>query len=278
MHPSREPPPTGDSLPSPPTALVRPPGPRLGEGARTFVPRLPLDPELALRQHAVYCAALRRAGARVLEAPEEPDAPDAAFVEDAVIVLDGVAILARTGAEHRRSEGLSLAPILRQRLAVVDMPGPGRLEGGDVLRIGRVLFVGRSRRTDAAGIRWLSVFAADLGFDVVPVPVSRCLHLKTGCGYLDDARVLVNPRWVDVAYLEGVQAVPVPEQEPLGANVLRLGAHGILPDAFPRTARLLEGEGVRAMPIPMSEFLKAEAGPTCLSVLLPRQGGSPEAR
>ena len=144
---------------------------------------------------------------------------------------------------------------------------PATLEGGDVLRVGRRLFVGISSRTNAAGVGALRNVAAPYGYTVTPVPVTGCLHLKTGVTALDDTTLLANPAWVDLSPFAGMEILPVDEAEPWAANVLRHGHSLLASAAYPRTAELLDRRGYAPNRVDISEFAKAEAGLTCLSLL-----------
>jgi len=152
----------------------------------------------------------------------------------------------------------------------VDVPAIGEsatLEGGDVLRVGRRLFVGLSSRTNAVGVDALRSIAAPYGYTVIPVPVTGCLHLKTGVTALDDNTLLVNPAWVDLSPFAGFDIVPVDDAEPWAANILRHGHSLLASAAHPRTAEVLDRRGYAPILIDISEFAKAEAGLTCLSLL-----------
>src|SRR5262249_8045210 len=151
----------------------------------TFVARRPIDVARARAQHRDYCALLMDCGLAVEVMDSSPDHPDAVFVEDAAVVLDEVAIACAMGARSRRAEVEALLPALARHRPVRRI-GKGTIEGGDVLRIGRTLFVGRSARTDDAGIAALTAIVAPLGYRVVPVGVRGCLHLKTACTALAD--------------------------------------------------------------------------------------------
>jgi dimethylargininase len=142
------------------------------------------------------------------------------------------------------------------------------LEGGDVLRVGRTIFAGRSLRSNAEGIQQLKELAAPIGYEVREVEVRGCMHLKTGCCYLGDDTMLVNRDWIDSNALGGFRLIDVPREEPWAANVLTLGQTIVMPDSALATRQLLEQRGLTVQTLDISELAKAEAGLTCMSILL----------
>src|SRR4051812_12858743 len=195
-------------------ALTREPARVLDACELTYREREPIDAARAALQHRSYREALRACGARVVTLPRVDEAPDSVFVEDTAIVLDEMAVLTRPGVESRRGEvGLIEADVARLRPVVKVLP-PATLEGGDVMRVGRTLYVGLSPRTNAEGTDVLRRFAAPHGYEVVTVELRGCLHLKTGCSALDDATVLANPEWVDASAFGAYEVVGVDASEP----------------------------------------------------------------
>ena len=180
-----------------PFAFTRAVSPRIVDCALTHLDRQPIDARRAARQHADYEQALRDAGFEVIRLPELPEDPDAVFVEDTALLLGSHAIISRPGAPSRADEVDSTAAGLEPYFTVHRLSG-GILDGGDVLRIDRTLYVGQSSRTDAVGTQALEAIVAPLGFHVVPVDLGRCLHLKTAATYAgqdSDSRptLLFNP-------------------------------------------------------------------------------------
>ena len=254
------------------TAYTRAVSPRLAECALTHFERRPIDPERAARQHAAYEAALADAGCRIVRLPDLPDDADGVFVEDTAILLGGDAIITRPGAPSRAAEVDSSAAGLAGDFRVHRL-GDGTLDGGDVLRIERTLYVGLSSRTDAAGAAALGQLAAPLGYRLVMVEPARCLHLKTAVTYAGRDRagrptILVNPDWADPGLFEGVDAIEV--AEPSAANCVRVGDVLILPNGNPRTAERLAARGFNLVEVDVSELQKAEAGVTCMSLVSER--------
>lgn len=248
-------------------ALTREPARALDACELTYREREPIDAERAARQHRGYCDALRACGAQVLTLPPVDELPDSVFVEDTAIVLDEMAVLTRPGVESRRGEvGLIEADVARLRPVVKVLP-PATLEGGDVMRVGRTLYVGLSPRTNAEGADVLRRFAAPHGYEVVTVELRGCLHLKTGCSALDDATVLANAEWVDARAFGDCKVVGVDASEPWAANVLRVEDSVCVSAAFPRTAEMLRTRGYDVHAVEVSEFAKAEGGMTCMNLL-----------
>ncbi len=249
-------------------ALIHVPSPHMDSCQLTHKAREEIDIGRMAQQHEAYCQMLRDCGAEVRTLDIHRDLPDCCFIEDTAIVLDEVAVLTSMGSPARRPELAGIEPILRQYREVRRIELPATIEGGDVLQIGRRLLVGVSSRTNRAGISALANIVECHGYEVVPVPVRGCLHLKTACSALDDERLLVNPAWVDVSALSGFHLVGVPAAEPWAANVLRAGTSLCLPAAHERTAELIRGLGFDVHAVDLSEFAKAEGGVSCLSILL----------
>ena len=251
-------------------AITREPARAMDACELTYREREPIDAGRAALQHRVYCEALRACGARVVTLPRVDELPDSVFVEDTAIVLDEVAVLTRPGVESRRGEvGLIEQEVARLR-PVVKVEAPATLEGGDVMRVGRRLYVGLSPRTNEEGAEALRRLAAPHGYEVLTVEPRGCLHLKSGCSALDDETVLVNPEWVDARAFRECEVVAVNAAEPFAANVLRVGDSVCVSAAFPRTAALLASRGYEVRAVDVSEFAKAEGALTCMSLLFRR--------
>ena len=247
-------------------ALTRQIG-ELGRCELTYRDREPIDLARARLQHHRYEQLLEGLGAEVVSLPAEPGLPDAVFVEDAAVVLDECALLPNMGALSRRPEVESLAVALRAHRPIVRLGDLGTLDGGDVLRMGRTLYVGVSTRTNEAGIVALRHHAAPFGYDVRAVPVQGCLHLKSACTALDSNTLLVNPERVDRSHFRDLQFVTVSPDEPDAANVLWIGESVVASTCFPRTLEKIAAHGFRVLALDNSELVKAEGGLTCTSLL-----------
>ncbi|MFE0375480.1 dimethylargininase [Streptomyces inhibens] len=248
-------------------ALVRRPGPRLAEGLVTHIDRRPVDPARALRQWESYVQTLRDHGWQTTEVAPADDCPDAVFIEDTMVMFRNVALLARPGAGPRRPE-VAAARAAAEALgcSVNEVRAPGTLDGGDVLKVGDTVYVGRGGRTNADGVRQLRAAFEPLGARVVAVPVSRVLHLKSAVTALPDGTVIGYPPLVDdpAAF---PRFRPVPEES--GAHVVLLGGGKLLMAAgAPRSAELFTDLGYQPVVVDIGEFEKLEGCVTCLSVRL----------
>lgn len=229
--------------------------------------RRPIDVDLARAQHARYEQALRDAGCEVRQLPEQASLPDSVFVEDTAVVLDEVAIITRPGATSRRGEVDSVAGVLAGYRALSRLEAPATLDGGDVLKLGRTLYVGASSRSNMDGIAQLAAHAAPFGYRVEAVPLQGCLHLKSAATQVADDRVLVNPEWVDPACFRGHFWVGVDPREPHAANTLRVGGALVCSASHPRTANALQRAGLDVRVVDMAETEKAEGAMTCCSLV-----------
>lgn len=232
----------------------------------TYVQPQPIDTVLALKQHANYCAALEKLGFEVTRLPANEDLPDSVFIEDPVVVLDDLAVLTLPGSASRVGEVPNIEAEIRKFRRVERITPPGTLEGGDVLCIGQRIFVGISTRTNLAGFNQFREYVAPLGFEVVPVRVPGALHLKTAVTALDDSTLLINKEWIDSAPFKGFQMFNVPLTEPFAANIIGVGKRVLMHEGFAGTRAMVEALGFEVLPLNISEFLKAEAGLTCMSV------------
>ena len=249
-------------------AIVRPVSDAMQRCELTHLDRAPIDVALARRQHAEYVATLARLGCTVHELPPAHHLPDAVFVEDTAVVLDEVAVLTRPGATSRRQEVPAMSAALARWRSCVAIEAPGTLDGGDVLRVGRTLYVGGTPRSSAEGAAQLAAAVAPHGYRVEVVPVRGCLHLTSAVTLVAPDTLLVNPDWVDPAHWPTLRRIDVDPGEPQAANALEIGGRVVMPASFPRTQARLSSAGLEVVPVDASEVQKAEGGVTCCSVLL----------
>ena len=252
---------------STPRALVRRPVDRLAEGLITHIDRRPVDVDLAHEQWLRYCAEMELAGWDLVLVPPEPECPDSVFVEDTVVMYRNVAVITRPGATSRRPETAAVEEVLEELGASMNrIVAPGLLDGGDVLKVGDTVFVGRGGRTNHEGVRQLRTILEPLGATVVAVPLTKVLHLKSAVTALPDGTVIGYPPLVDHPEIFP-RFLAVPEES--GAHVVLLGGGQLLMAAdCPHTAELLTDLGYHPVPVDISELQKLEGCVTCLSVRL----------
>ncbi len=250
--------------------LTRLPSPRMAEAELTHLARVPIDMALAIQQHAAYCTALSATGAEVVVLPALDGYPDCTFVEDVLISLPEISILTRPGAESRRGEVMAIQSALPADLPVAHIVTPGTVDGGDVLLIGKTLYVGLSTRTNHAGIAQLVELAQPFGYKIITVEVPGALHLKTAVTALSSDLILINPAWIDADAFGDQRRVVVHPQERFAGNSLSVGDRIFMQAVHPETARRVAAAGFAIEMLEISEFAKAEAGLTCMSVVMKR--------
>jgi dimethylargininase len=256
------------------TAITREVSSSINNCELSFHVRKPIDVAKAIAQHKAYQDCLTELGVRVVSLPAEPELPDAVFVEDPAVVVDEVAVISIMGAPSRQPEARSLADALSRYRPIEFLREPATLDGGDVLRIGRLVFAGLSQRTNSEGIAQLRDVLRAFDYEVQPVEVRRCLHLKSACSYIGNDTLLINRSWIDAEHLRGFELLDVPEEEPAAGNTLLIKDIMMIPASFPKTRALLEQRGFesraalrRVRTIDLSELQKAEAGVTCTSLI-----------
>jgi dimethylargininase len=249
-------------------AWVREVSPKLAQCELSYLGREAIDAARAVAQHHAYTQVLQDLGCQLRWLAPLPQHPDGVFVEDTAIVLPETAVITRPGAASRRGETASVASALAQQLPLTLIGEPGCLEGGDVLRIGRSLYVGASARSNAAGIAQLAAALAGFGYQVHSVRLCGCLHLKSACTFIPPDTLLLNPQWVEPGSFGRHALIRVDEREPYAANTLTVAGTTLVSAAYPRTHERLGSAGVPTRILEVSELHKAEAALTCLSLLL----------
>jgi len=233
----------------------------------SHLPRRPIDLALARQQHRRYQETLAALDCRIVSLPELPEQADAVFVEDTAVVLPEVAVITRPGAESRRAETESMSQLLAGYRHLVFLEEPATLDGGDVLRIGKRLYVGLSGRSNKAGVEQLAAAVKSFGYSVEGVALTGCLHLKTAATLVAPDRLLLNPAWVEGRAFKGVAFTEVDPAEPPAGNAVLVGEAVVYPESFPRTRERLEKLKLRLHTVDMSETEKAEGGVTCCSII-----------
>ena len=206
-------------------------------------------------------------GCEIRRLPAEPDLPDSVFIEDTAIVLKEIAVITRPGAASRREITRSVADVLKEYRSVFQMVSPGTLDGGDVLQIGKTLYVGISSRTNEAGIKQLKEFVFPYEYRVEAVSVKGCLHLKSAVTLVGGGKLLINRSWLATRQFGVMEYIDVDPAEPYAADALPVGGGLVYPMNFPKTLRRLESAGISVRAFDVFELQKAEGAVTCCSLI-----------
>ncbi len=249
--------------------ITRQPCASMDAAELTHMARSPIDMGRARQQHGAYQAALSQTGAKVVDLPALADHPDCVFVEDTLLALPGCFVLTRPGAETRRGEVAPMKSALPADRPILRLVEPATLDGGDVIRIGKQIYVGRSNRTNAAGVASLAALTAPFGYEVTGVAMEGALHLKTAITVLADDLVLVNPAWLKSFLFDDFHKIEVAPDEPFAGNSLSVNGHIFMAAAHPQTAERIAKAGFKVTLLEVDEFAKAEGGLTCMSVVVP---------
>lgn len=251
----------------PKNAIVMPPPDSFAIALTRDADPRPVDVALAKQQHEGYVAALRTIGLNVIELPAQDEYPDSCFVQDPAMVIDGICVVTRMGADSRKHEGKVLVAALEPfALPKYSITKPGTIEGGDVFATDDSIYVGLSERTNEQAISQLRNVFSERKVVAVPVP-GRFLHLVTGCSYLGEMRLLTTAECAVVPELAAFEKLIVPEEEWPASNVLAVGKDVIAPSGYPKTADMLDKAGYRVHTVPLTEFEKRDGSVTCLSLL-----------
>lgn len=233
----------------------------------THLARTPIDVDRARAQHIQYEAVLKQLGAAVLSLPEESTLADSVFVEDTALVLDECAVILRPGAESRRRETESIAKVLAPYRKLFFIEPPARVDGGDILRVGKKIYVGLSTRSDTNAVEQIQDLLQPYGYEVGAVTVRGCLHLKSAVTQVAENTLLINPTWVDKSNFEEVKFIEIDPSEAYAANALLIGDAIIFPASFPKTRKRLEAAGIKVVEVEADELAKAEGAVTCCSLI-----------
>ncbi len=249
-------------------AITRDVSPRMNECELTHIERNPIDVNVARQQHHDYTEALKSLGCEVIALPAEADLPDSVFVEDTALVLPEVALITRPGADSRKPEVDSIMKTLDPYRPLLRITEPATVDGGDVLVVGKHIYVGLSTRSNDIAIRQMQELLGDYGYSVTGVQMHDCLHLKTAVTHVDDKTLLINRNLVDMHHFENYNLIDVDPSEPFAANCLPIGDFIIFPTAFPKTRAKLEAKGYKIKAVQVDELAKAEGAVTCCSLII----------
>ena len=251
-----------------PLAVTREISPRFNECEITHIDRIPIDLNIARTQHSQYVNTLKQSGCEVLELPAEADLPDSVFVEDTAFILPHTAVITRPGADSRKPETESIIQALSPHINLIHIREPATLDGGDVLVMGKNIFIGMSTRSNQNAIDQLDEMLKNDGYTVTGVQIHDCLHLKSAVTRVDDETLLINRNWVDIHPFESYNLIEIDPSEPYAANCLPVRDSIIYPTSFPWTRAKLEAHGYKIIAVELDELAKAEGAVTCCSLIL----------
>lgn len=249
-------------------AITRQVSSRFNECEITHIDRSPIDVEVARAQHHEYNKILETLGCKVIELSEQKDLPDSVFVEDTAFILPEVAVITRPGADSRKPEIETIIQALTPHKKLVHVTAPASVDGGDVLVLGKNIYVGMSTRSNPESVEQLNNLLSEYGYKVFGLTLTDCLHLKTAVTRVDDKTLLINSNWVDASTFQNFDLIEVDASEPFGANCLPVRGSIVYPYAFPKTQKKLEQKGFSIKNVNLDELAKAEGAVTCCSLIL----------
>ncbi|MFN8382568.1 MAG: arginine deiminase family protein [Anaerolineales bacterium] len=249
-------------------AITREVSSRFNECEITHIDRTPIDINVARQQHHEYTRTLTEIGCQVIELPEERNLPDSVFVEDTAFILPEVAVITRPGADSRKPETESIIQALSPHRPLVHVSAPATVDGGDVLILGKNIYIGLSTRSTMEAVTQLNNLLESYGYKVVGLKLTDCLHLKTAVTRIDDKTLLINPKWVDASNFSGYELIEVDPSEPFAANCLPIRDVVVYPTTFPKTQKKLEQKGFKILNVQLDELAKAEGAVTCCSLII----------
>ncbi|GJM31785.1 MAG: N(G),N(G)-dimethylarginine dimethylaminohydrolase [Saprospiraceae bacterium] len=245
-------------------AILRKPGKTFAAGITTTNLGKP-DLEKALKQHYSYCEALQQCGLKLIVLEADERYPDGCFVEDAAIVTETLAILTNPGDPSRRGEVEAIREVLAQYKEIAAIKAPGTVDGGDILRVQDHFYIGRSKRTNAAGAKQLSLLLSKCKYNSTEIPVNSVLHLKTGVTHLG------NNNFVSIVEFSknfpSGQVICLDDKEAYAANCILINGKVLMPAGYPTAKQQIAKLGHPIIEVEMSEFQKMDGGLTCLSLL-----------
>lgn len=226
-----------------------------------------IDVGLAQEQHQAYCRVLKGLGLKLIRIEADERFPDCCFVEDPAIVIGDTAIISRMGVKSRKGEEIAVRQTMFNYKKIRWITPPGTIEGGDVLKIGRKIYIGLSERTNQSAIKKVKAIVSGYGYEVIPVRVKGMIHLKTGCTYLGNNYITMVKGQLDEKSFAGYKKIIIPKEESYSANCLTINGKILIPKGYPATKKRIEKLGFKTVELEMSEFRKGGGSLTCLSVL-----------
>ena len=239
-------------------AITRDVSPRFNECEITHIDRTSIDLDIARAQHHAYVNALKQLGCDITELPVEADLPDSVFVEDTAFILPEVAVITRPGADSRRLETESIIRALSPHKKLIHIHEPATIDGGDVLILGKSIYVGLSTRSNQDAIDQLNDYLGEYGYVVSCIQTHGCLHLKSAVTRVTENILLINKSWVDIHHFDKYELIEIDPSEPYAANCLPIEDSIIYPTSFPKTRARLEERGFKIVSVEVDELAKAE--------------------
>ena len=247
-------------------AIARKPGPNFAQGITTAVNEESPKYETLVNQHKEYISTLKSIGLEVILLNALPDHPDAYFVEDTAVVATDVAVITNPGADARKGEEETIAPVLAQYRKTEKIRPPGTVDGGDILQVGKHFFIGVSERTNHEGAGQLSHILKRYGYTCTIVAVGEGLHFKSSVNYVGQNTLLVTEDFSENAQFEGYDTIVVDSIESYAANTLFINDHLLVPRGYPDTRKKLEMLNFKIIELDTSEVRKMDGGLTCMSL------------
>lgn len=248
-------------------AITRQVSPAINQCEITHIEREPINYERARAQHKQYEDALHTLGLDVISLDAEPKLPDSVFVEDVALVLDECAIMLNPGASSRRPEVASVEKAVTPYREIFRIQAPGTVDGGDILTVGKTVYVGITSRSTEDAIEQMKVILEPRGYQVRAVRVTGCLHLKSAVTQVNEDTLLINPEWASKEDFHGMRFIEIDPSEPYAANAVLVDSTIIYPSSFPKTQAKLQAAGIRMIIVDADELAKAEGAVTCCSLI-----------
>jgi dimethylargininase len=247
-------------------AIARKPGPNFAQGLTTAANEEAPDFNRLFDQHQKYISTLSSIGLEVILLDALPDHPDAYFVEDTAVVTSNVAVITNPGADARKGEEETIAPVLEKYRKIEKIQPPGTVDGGDVLQVNQHFFIGLSERTNQEGADQLGQILNRYGYTHATVAVGEGLHFKSSVNYVGKNTLLVTEDFATSDQLAGYDILVTDQDESYAANTLFINDHLLAPRGYPNTLKKLEVLGYKILELDTSEVRKMDGGLTCMSL------------
>ncbi len=249
-------------------AMVRKISPNFTKAIAKYFGEGPKDIELSKKAHENYIIALEKHGLNVMILPELENLPDCCFLEDAAVIVNGAALICNLGHPNRAGEAESLRKILSKYMDIIDMPDDATLDGGDVIYFDETYLIGRSTRTNEAGVRFFKKICQNKGFSVHEIDIPKStLHLSTVCSSPKPGVLITAEGHLTEEQFNGLDAeiIWIPNNETYAANTIGFEDGSlIISDGFPKTREILEEYGFSITTVDMEHIMAADGSLTCL--------------